>query len=292
MFQVETAWWSRSVFSFLVLLSSAVNAQSTLEIFGSSQSLDPSSFPDYYTVDDSKALTQPFNIMSAALEQIADVVPEAKPGMISLTTFVHHNQAVPPANEKYSRKTHFGTWRHDSTNCLDTRGRVLARSSIDPVQTRMSGNRCVVEQGRWIDPYTDAKMNDPAEIQIDHLVPLKNAYLMGAWQWPKNKKCWYANFVAVDYHLLAVSGHENMSKSDETPAEYMPPSRQFQCQYVKNWLKVKLAWELELIQPEVDAINDVIKQSGCRAGDLTVTADELAQTRQMIAQGSSLCKGP
>ena len=62
----------------------------------------------------------------------------------------------------------------DSVGC-STRGRVLRRDSLDQPQISWPG--CKVLAGRWIDPYTGATYTSPAEVSIDHVVPLKEASL-------------------------------------------------------------------------------------------------------------------
>lgn len=285
MFRVETPGATKFVLYTVVafLLSGSAQAQFSTE------AIDPANYPEYYTLDDNSRISADTNLLVAALEEFEPLHNPVKKVLLSLTSFILHNSPVPAAAEKYNRRNHFGSWRSDLSNCLDVRGRVLARDSKDPVVTRASGERCVVDSGTWHDPYTDSTVTDPAALQIDHMVPLKNAYIMGAHSWAKSKKCWYANFIAVDYHLLPVSAHENMSKSDRTPADYLPPNRGYLCAYARNWLKIKMVWELELVQPEVEALNDVIKQNSCTPSEMSIDAEELKKTRAEIAAGSSLC---
>lgn len=248
-------------------------------------------FSEYYTLDEKTEKAR--SMFQAPAELVAEglhAIEIQRSDSISLLGFIFHNRALPAPAEKYSRKDHFGSWRSArALGCFDVRGMVLARTSSDPVQTHLSGNRCVVDSGRWDDPYTGQTFTSTKDIQIDHVVALKNAYIMGGWKWKKEKKCWYANFIANKHHLLPVSGHENMSKSDETPADYMPPNPSYQCDYLKIWLKIKMTWKLALVGPEVEAIQNLMQKNGCDPRRYTITVNELERTRQDIENNSPLC---
>lgn len=280
MFQVETPGWAKSVLPIAAIFF-ALNVRAQF----STEAIDPANFPDHYSLGETKVASE--DLLIAAIEPLSMA---SMPALIALTDFVRHTSPPPAAPEKYNRKNHFGSWRTDMSNCLDVRGRVLTRDSLDPVTTHQSGERCVVDTGRWQDPYSGNIQTSPRDVQIDHMVPLKNAYVMGGFGWSKNKKCWYANFLPANYHLIPVSSHENQAKSDKTPADYIPPNRAHQCDYVKNWLKIKMAWGLKLVDPEVDAIKDVIKQNGCKAKELAISADELKLVRAEMTAIPDLCK--
>lgn len=85
--------------------------------------------------------------------------------------------------ERYNRDD-WGRWTDDDEDGLNTRNEVLLEESlIEPI---ISNNRIV--SGRWYDKYTGKYFDDPKDLDIDHLVPLKNAYISGASNWSKEKK--------------------------------------------------------------------------------------------------------
>lgn len=208
----------------------------------------------------------------------------------SLIDFDYHKEKYGDAKEPYNRQKHFGAWikdRRDDT-CYNTRAKVLIRDSSIPVEFRGSG--CTVSDGKWTDPYGGRDYTDAADIQIDHFVPLKNAYISGAHKWNRRKRCLYANFLGNEFHLLAVSGRENMSKSDSTPEGYMPPNQAYQCQYLAQWLKVKFIWSLELSPSEKDAVVELIHDHHCDLKEMTYSAQDLSQQRRFMADNMDLCQ--
>lgn len=216
---------------------------------------------------------------------------KAKTAFFSLLDWDRHPGAAEAPHERYNRRRQFGTWKidpHDGS-CLDVRGQVLQRDSETRVATRESRNRCVVVSGRWVDPYSGQTYTSASEIDIDHMVPLKNAYDNGGWRWSAEKRCHYFNFVESKGHLLSVSQRENSAKGDSSPADYLPPLRSAQCGYLKNWLSIKLTWGLTLPAHEADAIREHIQQLGCDQNDFVIPKTDLEQVRRQLDHIPSMC---
>lgn len=247
--------------------------------------------PDYFTVQDAKPHIQEVNI--DPLETLSDVVEEAaatKVASLSLMMWDHHQEELQDPAIPYNRKNQYGTWvrdRRDGT-CYNTRAKVLIRDSAVPVS--FAANGCTVKNGLWNDPYSNRQYRNASEMQIDHVVPLKNSYISGGWKWDAKKRCLYANFMSNEYHLLAVNGPDNMKKGDRTPDKFMPPNGAYSCDYLKIWLKIKLIWNLAMTPTEAQGIADLVKQNHCDASDLIITTQELTQQRQGIIDNMSLCR--
>lgn len=185
-------------------------------------------------------------------------------------------------NAGYNRREDFGGWivADSKASCLDTRGAVLVRSedSATPIQYKDARN-CLVISGLWHEPYAGTDVTQAKQLQIDHVVPLKHVYITGGKDWAPAKRCYYANFLHNPFHLLAVSGHENMAKGDKAPDGYLPPDTSFQCEYVSTWMKVKAIWGLVATDSEVDAIQKVIDTNHCDESKLSYPVADL-QTEQ------------
>ncbi len=146
--------------------------------------------------------------------------------------------------------------------CFTVRDKVLAEESFVPVETvPASGGRCRVVKGLWNDPYTGMTFTESSDVDIDHVVPLKEAHGSGGHAWTREKRRAYANHLNYSHHLIVVDDSTNQTaKSDRDPAEYLPIGS-FQCEYVEIWLRIKRTWGLNMDQAEVDAINAVL--AGC-----------------------------
>ncbi len=146
--------------------------------------------------------------------------------------------------------------------CFTVRDKVLAEESFVPVETvPASGGRCRVVKGLWNDPYTGMTFTESSDVDIDHVVPLKEAHGSGGHAWTREKRRAYANHLNYSHHLIVVDDSTNQTaKSDRDPAGYLPIGS-FQCEYVEIWLRIKRTWGLNMDQVEADAISAVL--AGC-----------------------------
>lgn len=194
--------------------------------------------------------------------------------------------------EAYERVHHFGGWvkNKKSGDCFNTRNKVLVRENIGEIKLKES-NKCSVESGEWVDPYSGNTMTDAqAEIQIDHMVPLKEAYISGAHKWTFKERCLYGNYLGYKNHLVAVSGEENNEKSAKTPEDYMPSNQANHCGYLKDWLKIKSFWGLSLVPEEMKAIRKLVDESNCDKSEFTVTQKELEEQVKFFKANAELCR--
>lgn len=141
-------------------------------------------------------------------------------------------------------------WQDADGDCQDTRAELLIRSSRVPVSFR-DARRCVVDSGEWLDPYSGELIFQASELDIDHLVPLKHAHGHGADQWPQQDKARFANDPA---NLVAVRAALNRSKGAQSPDQWLPPQRQFWCEYGQRWQQIKHRYGLQITPPEARAL--------------------------------------
>lgn len=125
-----------------------------------------------------------------------------------------------------------------------TRDRVLIDESTSFAQVDPFG--CRVVAGDWVSPFDGRSWDDPAEIQIDHLVALKEAWASGAWAWSEGGRRAFANDLDDPRSLNAVTGAVNQSKSDLDPADWLPPLASARCRYLADWIAVKARWQLTM----------------------------------------------
>ncbi|MEV4623416.1 HNH endonuclease family protein [Asanoa sp. NPDC049573] len=151
----------------------------------------------------------------------------------------------------YSRE-HFPHWRKAGKNC-DVRDTVLRR---DGSGVELSG--CNVVGGRWVSVYDNKVLTDPADMDIDHMVPLANAWRSGADEWDDKKRGDFANDLTRP-QLFAVSLNSNRAKGDQDPSQWKPSNRSFWCEYAQDWIAVKHYWKLTVTSTEKDALADMLE---------------------------------
>jgi len=155
----------------------------------------------------------------------------------------------------YKRKL-FIHWADLDGNGCDTREEVLMRDSVSKPQ--VDSYRCYVVAGDWVSPYDGAKLGDRGDVDIDHVVALKEAWDSGAWAWSESQRKAYANDMTDRRTLIAVTDRVNVSKSDKDPSNWMPPLRSYWCTYLADWISVKARWGLSMDQSEFGRINNLL----------------------------------
>ena len=156
----------------------------------------------------------------------------------------------------YSRAQFGDGWIDADHDGCDTREEVLIAESLEPpVVSRIGG--CAVASGRWLDPYTATTYTSPGELDIDHVVPLANAWVSGASTWSSQQRVSFANDLDAP-ELVAVSYVVNRSKGDRSPDEWKPPNHGDWCEYAKAWVAVKARWHLTITGAEKAALASML----------------------------------
>ena len=133
------------------------------------------------------------------------------------------------ACDAYDRKA----WKHwvdVDKDCQNTRHEVLLEESLAPVTFKTSKN-CRVISGSWLGAYSGNVFTDASQLDIDHLVPLKEAHIFGGYAWDAYRRRDYANDLSNPNTLIAVDRGLNRQKGASDPAEWLPPNKAYQAEY-------------------------------------------------------------
>jgi len=151
----------------------------------------------------------------------------------------------------YSRAK-FPHWASQGQSC-DTREKVLERDGTDVGQDE----KCRAVSGKWVSVYDDKSFTEASALDIDHMVPLANAWRSGANTWTQDKRKAFANDLTHP-QLLAVSAASNRSKGDQGPDQWQPPSKTYWCTYARSWVSVKATYELSVTATEKDKLGEML----------------------------------
>lgn len=144
------------------------------------------------------------------------------------------------------KRTLFKHWVGTGNGC-DSRKSVIISEAI--VKPKVDAG-CKIIGGEWLSIYDNVKVTDAGKLDVDHMVPLAEAWDSGASAWDAAKKEMYANDQTDSRHLIAVTGASNRSKSDQDPAEWMPTNKSYACEYLINWVSIKVRWNLSVDKTE------------------------------------------
>lgn len=154
-------------------------------------------------------------------------------------------------------RTKFRHWIDADSDGCDTREEVLMAESLSKPQVDAYG--CRVVEGDWWSAYDGVTTTNPSSFDIDHFVPLKEAWGSGAWAWSAAKRQAYANDLSDARALIAVSAASNRSKSDNDPTQWMPPNGNVTCAYLSDWVAIKVRWSLTMDDSEFRYIDKRLK---------------------------------
>ena len=177
----------------------------------------------------------------------------AAPAPGSAAAAVDRLRIVPALPDGGYERDLFEHWVDADADGCDTRCEVLEAER----RTDLAG----LPQGGWLSLYDGYSTPDAAELEIDHVVALAEAWRSGAALWDSARREAFANDLGHPGALVAVSAATNRSKSDRDPAVWQPPDRASWCTYGLAWLDTKLSWELTADQAEADALRKML--AGC-----------------------------
>ncbi|MEU1478039.1 HNH endonuclease family protein [Streptomyces sp. NPDC001668] len=146
----------------------------------------------------------------------------------------------------------FPTWITISGTC-NTREYILKRDGSNVV----TDSACAATSGSWYSPYDGATWTAASDLDIDHLVPLAEAWDSGASAWTTARRQSFANDVTRP-QLIAVTDNVNQSKGDQDPATWMPSVTSYRCTYVRAWVQVKYYYGLSVDSAEKTALTNYL----------------------------------
>ena len=153
----------------------------------------------------------------------------------------------------------FKHWVDADGDGCDTRKEVLIEEAVIAPTV---GAGCSLSDGAWWSPYDNrTEQGTGRGFDIDHLVPLAEAWRSGASEWDPGRREEFANNLFIADALIAVSASSNRSKADRDPARWLPPNQASHCWYAATWIHVKSAYSLAVDPDEKAALAQVV--AGC-----------------------------
>ncbi|CAO3410190.1 HNH endonuclease family protein [Azospirillum largimobile] len=171
---------------------------------------------------------------------------------------------VEPERRRGYERSEWPHWLALEGGCLNAREKVLIRDSRRPATLDAKG--CSVKSGDWLDPYTGERITDAQMVDIDHRVPLEEAYASGGYDWSRERRAAYANDTGDPLTLLASSREANRAKGAKGPEDWLPPKQDGICLYVADWILVKARWGLAMDERERVTVGNILNDCRASAG--------------------------
>ena len=180
-----------------------------------------------------------------------------------LTTAIGDLTVASEVRTGYSRDL-FPHWVDADGDGCHARNEVLIEEADDPVTV---GSGCSLSGGRWFSYYDRVSWTSTSDVDIDHMVPLAEAWDSGARTWSTATRQSYANDLGDHRTLVGVTDNVNQAKSDQDVAEWLP--QYDRCRYLREFVAVKLRWRLSVDSAEKSAMTSLA--SSCTNSTITVT---------------------
>ncbi|KAJ7868287.1 hypothetical protein B0H13DRAFT_1635767 [Mycena leptocephala] len=214
----------------------------------------------------------PLVVLSVVSAVFSAPLPRALPTPVSVATAKTYLAALTVAVDSnspaYARDL-FSTWDTSESETLilfrtlahrwlmavsgtcDTRETVLKRDGTNVV----TNSACSATSGNWVSPYDGVATTLASDLDIDHLVPLKEAWLSGARDWTNAQREAFANDLTRP-QLVAVT--DNLNESKGVSCYVYPPLASYVCTYIRAWITVKHYYDLTIDAAEKTALTKYI----------------------------------
>ena len=156
----------------------------------------------------------------------------------------------------YNRSA-FKHWIDADKNGCNSRAEVLIEEAI--IKPKI-GPKCKLTGGKWLSVYDGKTITNASQLDVDHMVPLAEAWRSGAWTWTSAQRQAFANDLENAEALIAVTLSTNRSKGDKDPSLWLPANEK--CSYVQNWISVKVKYSLSVDAFEAETLNSLLSNCG------------------------------
>lgn len=192
-------------------------------------------------------------VLAASFIAIGGAVPaeSATTYTATLRTAVKSLPVAAESNSGYDRNRYFGQWIDANKDCQNTRQEVLLQETRATAKYT-SSRRCTVKSGKWVTTWDSKTHYSASTVQIDHLVPVHEAWGSGAKKWTQAKRVAFYNDISDKRTLNAQTSALNSSKGARGPEQWLPPKNR--CAYVRDWVAVKKRWGLSVDSVEKAAL--------------------------------------
>jgi hypothetical protein len=151
----------------------------------------------------------------------------------------------------------FQLWIDADKDGCDTRAEVLIEEAL--VKPKV-GKKCALTGGKWLSPYDGKTTVKTSDLDIDHVVPLAEAWRSGAWAWTDQQRMEFANDLEDEWALNAVTASVNRSKGDKDISQWLPKKNV--CAYLGGWVTIKAKFELTVDIAEAKVISKYRESCG------------------------------
>lgn len=189
--------------------------------------------------------------LTLGLSTAAYAVPPNIPDLETAKQQLGELTVQPDGSQDGYDRDKFPHWNTVEGEC-NVREQVLQRDG-ENVQV---GDDCRPTSGTWNSVFDGVRETEPDNVNVDHMIPLAEAWRTGAREWTEAERETFANDQESP-QLIAVTSASNSEKSDKGPEEWKPV-RDYWCDYSKSWIAVKHKYQLTTDEAEKAALEEML----------------------------------
>ena len=133
---------------------------------------------------------RPLLILAALSLLVTVSIPAKSVPVISTPTQMLSKLSVKAESSSTYSRSSFRHWIDADGDSCNTRYEVLISESTKKVKI---SSKCKLTGGNWASKYDGVKTTDPSKFDVDHFVPLKEAWQSGAHRWNASTRTAFAN---------------------------------------------------------------------------------------------------
>jgi hypothetical protein len=242
--------WGGALLALAALIALAVSMLWPTDTAGPAPSAAPA--PSTAPATSAPPASEPSDGAATGTETSAPVIGTATDLLASLPTKGRAPKTGYDRTEKFGR-----AWIDVDSNGCDTRNDILARDLTGIIRE----GSCRVLAGHLDNVYGGIDVDftrgqdTSAEVQVDHVVALGNAWETGAQQLSQDQREALAN---DPLNLQATDASSNARKQAGDAATWLPPAKEYRCEYVARQVSVKAAYGLWVTAAERSAIEGIL----------------------------------
>ncbi|MFE5852580.1 HNH endonuclease family protein [Streptomyces sp. NPDC056500] len=164
--------------------------------------------------------------------------------------------SIIPTEDENRAGYHPSSFRHwnkgrDTADGCAAREEVLIAEAVEAPEV---GAGCKLTGGRWVSYYDEQSTSKLASVEVDHVVPLAEAWGSGASAWTAQRREAFANDQGAPGTLAAVTVRSKREKADQDLTGWLPAAPSQQCRYIGDWVATKLRWGLTTDKAELEVL--------------------------------------
>lgn len=162
------------------------------------------------------------------------------------------------SSEATSRFLDFDLWPYHQEGCMNTQDQFLKKTSTIRVEfEKLNNNDCHVISGRWVDYFTNEKINNAQDVIIAPVIPLGHIKKLAP-NWPFQKLLAYVHYSSL-FITFKKGDSEKKYLDNIGSLKHIPKHNAYKCGFIGMWMDAKSIWSIPFLPNEEKLLAEMAK---------------------------------